>query len=185
MAFDTPELPSGNFVTLGLAAAASIVAGQLVARNAAGNAVKADDAAGLVVIGRAEADADNTGGGAGDVSVLIKRGTFRFDNSVANAIAADDIGKIAFVEDDENTVAATGGTNNIPAGIIRRVDADGVWVDTSFNGHRTAVVLTSTNGTAAAASANLANLAAETEKVGDDVRAIHAALVAKGILSAA
>lgn len=36
--------------------------------------------------------------------------------------------------------------------------------------------LTSTNGTAAAASANLANLAAETEKIGDDLRAIAAAL---------
>jgi hypothetical protein len=36
--------------------------------------------------------------------------------------------------------------------------------------------LTSTNGTAAAASASLANLAAETEKVGDDLRAIAAAL---------
>lgn len=34
--------------------------------------------------------------------------------------------------------------------------------------------LTSTDGVAAAASANLANLAAETEKVGDDVRALHA-----------
>lgn len=36
--------------------------------------------------------------------------------------------------------------------------------------------LTSTNGTAAAASASLANLAAEAEKIGDDVRAIAAAL---------
>jgi len=46
------------------------------------------------------------------------------------------------------------------------------------------VVLTSTNGTAAAASANLANLAAETEKVGDDLRALHAALVSQGLISA-
>lgn len=36
--------------------------------------------------------------------------------------------------------------------------------------------LTSTNGTAAAASADLAALAAEAEKIGDDVRAIGAAL---------
>lgn len=46
------------------------------------------------------------------------------------------------------------------------------------------VALTSTNGTAAAASANLSGLAAEAEKIGDDVRAIHAALVTLGILSA-
>jgi hypothetical protein len=49
----------------------------------------------------------------------------------------------------------------------------------------TVLALTSTDGTAAAAAANLAGLAAETEKVGDDVRAIHAALVAAGILVAA
>jgi len=37
---------------------------------------------------------------------------------------------------------------------------------------------------AAAASANLSGLAAESEKIGDDVRAIHAALVSAGIISA-
>jgi len=47
----------------------------------------------------------------------------------------------------------------------------------------TAVTLTSTNGTAAGA-ADLAALKAEAEKIGDDVRAMHAALVNKGILSA-
>lgn len=45
------------------------------------------------------------------------------------------------------------------------------------------VDLTSTDGTAAAASTDLAALAAEAEKIGDDVRAIHAALVAQGILA--
>ncbi len=44
-----------------------------------------------------------------------------------------------------------------------------------------AVVLTSTNGTAAGA-ADLAALKAETENIGDDVRAIYAALKAEGLL---
>lgn len=44
------------------------------------------------------------------------------------------------------------------------------------------VALTSTNGTAGAAAADLPGLAAESEKIGDDVRAIHAALVSAGIL---
>jgi hypothetical protein len=50
--------------------------------------------------------------------------------------------------------------------------------------HRTgaAVVLGSTNGTAAAA-ADLAALKAEAELIGDDVRAIHAALVQAGYLA--
>lgn len=46
-----------------------------------------------------------------------------------------------------------------------------------------AVAFGSTNGTAAAASANLANLAAETEKIGDDLRALYAALQAAGVLA--
>jgi hypothetical protein len=46
-----------------------------------------------------------------------------------------------------------------------------------------AVTLTSTNGTAAAASADLAALAAEAEKIGDDVRALYAALQAAGLLA--
>jgi len=41
---------------------------------------------------------------------------------------------------------------------------------------------TSTAGTAAAASADLSALAAETEKIGDDVRAILAALKSVGLL---
>lgn len=45
-----------------------------------------------------------------------------------------------------------------------------------------AVALTSTNGTAAAA-ADLAALKAEAEKIGDDVRAIHAALLTAGLLA--
>lgn len=45
-----------------------------------------------------------------------------------------------------------------------------------------AVVLGSTNG-AAGAAADLAALKAETELLGDDVRAIHAALVTAGFLS--
>jgi hypothetical protein len=41
---------------------------------------------------------------------------------------------------------------------------------------------TSTNGTAAAASASLANLAAEAEKIGDDVRALGAALATPALV---
>lgn len=51
---------------------------------------------------------------------------------------------------------------------------------TSTNGVASAAIpgaLTSTNGTAAAAAADLAALAAETEKIGDDARAIHAAVL--------
>lgn len=63
--------------------------------------------------------------------------------------------------------------------VVQRVGAvQAVVTATSTNGVAAAAIpgaLTSTNGTAAAAAADLAALAAEAEKIGDDVRAIHAA----------
>lgn len=174
----TPER-SGKVVCLPLAAAVKIFQGTLVALNAAGNAVPAADTAALRVIGRAEEEVDNSDGSAGDLKINVKRGVFRFANSGTAAVDADDKGKMAFVEDDA-TVAETS-TNKIPAGRVIDVDSEGVWIDTRYASLAPQVVtalaaLTSTNGTAAAASANLAGLAAEAEKIGDDVRAVHATL---------
>lgn len=63
--------------------------------------------------------------------------------------------------------------------IVQRVGAAQAAVTaTSTNGTAAAAIpgaLTSTDGTAAAAAADLAALAAEAEKIGDDVRAVHAA----------
>lgn len=181
MSFNAPERPSNSYVTLGLAAAAVIQAGELVARNAAGNVVPASDTAALRVIGRAEADVSNASGSAGDVTVLIKRGVFRYDNGTA-ALTAAHVNRVCFVE-SSTKVQSSGGTNNIVAGLVIEVDSLGVWVDTTRStvSAATAPTLTSTNGTAAGA-ADLAALKTETEKVGDDVRAIHAALVAAGIM---
>ncbi len=102
---------------------------------------------------------------------------------------------------DNNTVALQADvTNQVRAGrIVEVVSATLVWVDptlppeghgdvtvvadpasaTSTNGAAALAIpgaLTSTNGVAAAAAADLAALAAETEKIGDDVRAVHAAM---------
>lgn len=179
-AIDTPER-AGKTTAYPVAATTTIYAGTLVALNSSGNAVPASDTAALTVIGRAEATADNSAGSAGDVDVTVKRGTFRFANSADYAVDADDIGKPCYVESD-NTVAETS-TNSVRAGTVVDVDSDGVWVDTNANPVAIQVTLGSTNGTMAAA-ADLAAVKVEGEKLGDDVRAIHAALVAKGILRA-
>ncbi|MFA6289934.1 MAG: hypothetical protein WC661_21330 [Opitutaceae bacterium] len=66
----------------------------------------------------------------------------------------------------------------IQAVLIKPVVIGNAVVIGSTNGTAAAAIpgaLTSTNGTAAAAAADLAALAAEAEKIGDDVRAIHAA----------
>jgi hypothetical protein len=166
----------GNSISLPLAAATKIFKGTLVARDAAGRAVPASDTAGLRVVGMAAEDVDNSAGLADALSITIELGIFQFENSATNAVDPDDIGKMAVVEDD-NTVAETS-TNRVCAGRIIEVSTAAVWVDTryAFFGPRTLVTLTSADGVAAAASANLAGLAAEAEKIGDDVRALHASL---------
>jgi len=178
---DAPER-SGVCTAHPVAAATLIVPGVLVALDANGNAVQADDVAGLTVLGRSEAEADNSSGLAGDARTLVKRGVFRYNNSVANALALADVGRLAFVQSPDTVAKAT--THSIGAGIVVEVDSNGVWIDTRSIPRPSTVALSSTNGTAAAASANLAALAAETEKIGDDVRALHAALVAANLISA-
>lgn len=69
-------------------------------------------------------------GADGAVNVRVRRGVWRFKNSAStDAIALTDIGATCYVVDDE-TVAKTNGTNTrSAAGIIRDVDAQGVWVE--------------------------------------------------------
>lgn len=125
----TPER-TGALDVIPVAAATKIYAGALVCRNAAGDAVPGSVATTLKAAGRAEEQADNTTGAAGDVSVKTRRGTFRFDNSAAgDLIAKADIGATAYIVDDQ-TVAKTNGSNTrSAAGKIRDVDAIGVWVE--------------------------------------------------------
>lgn len=128
---DTPTR-SGEIVNLPVAAATALFAGGLAALDAAGNAVPASDTAGLKVIGRVEEDADNSAGAAGDLSVNLRRGVFRFANSAGDALTKADVGTAAIVEDDATVGDGSTPTNDIVAGLIVAVDADGVWIDTTF-----------------------------------------------------
>lgn len=78
-----------------------------------------------VVVGVAEARADNSDGAAGDIKVKVRRGVYRFANG--DAIDLTDIGNNAYVTDDQTVQAAS--TDTVPAGVIRDVDDQGVWVD--------------------------------------------------------
>jgi predicted RecA/RadA family phage recombinase len=129
-AINTPSRP-GKVLYLPLAAATIIYAGTLVAVNTAGNAVPASDTTLLVVVGRAEQTVDNSAGAAGDLSINVEKGVFRYPNSATNAVDPDDKGKWAYVEDDQ-TVAETS-AHKVKAGRVIDVDADGVWIDVSAN----------------------------------------------------
>lgn len=112
-----------------LAGSMLVYAGSLVMRNAAGYLVKASTATGLVGVGRAEEQVDNSAGSNGDKLLKFSPGTFRFANSAGgDEITIAEIGDLCYAVDDQ-TVAKTDGTSTrSPAGIIAEIDAQGVWV---------------------------------------------------------
>lgn len=138
------------------------------------------------VIGVAMETVDNRNGAKGDLKITPRAGIVRL-KSDGNLTAAHLYQPCRVV--DDHTVGVPAGTDaDRPAGLFVGLDGDYAWVlilpQAAKRGPVT-VTLTSTNGTAGAASANLSGLAAETEKIGDDVRAIHTALVTAGLLAPA
>lgn len=112
-----------------VAAGATIYAGAGVVLNA-GNAEPASTATGRVTIGRAEETVDNSGGAAGDKTVKVKRGCFRYANSAgADEIALDDVESDCYWVDDQTVALTNGGATRSVAGKIFDVDSDGVWVE--------------------------------------------------------
>lgn len=112
-----------------VAASTTIYAGALVVINASGYAEPGTTATNKKAVGRCEATADNSSGSAGDINVKVRAGEFQWGNSAsADEITEADVGKFAYIVDDE-TVAKTSssGTRSI-AGVITAVDSDGVWV---------------------------------------------------------
>lgn len=144
---NTDEIPQGNLLYLPVAAATKIFAGTLAGIDSAGRAVPASDTAGLKVGGLAQETVDNSAGAAGALSINLKKGVFKFDNSATAAIDADDVDKVCYVEDDHTVAEST--VNSVVAGIVIGIDAaDGkVIVDTRFALHieRLGAALAGTN----------------------------------------
>lgn len=112
-----------RLIALAVAADAVIFLGAMVAVNAAGFAVPAEDTAGLKVIGVAQRQIDNTGGADGAVRVEVQKGVFGLENSETNAVTQAQVGREVFVEDD-GTVASTA-TNSIVAGVVDELGPGG------------------------------------------------------------
>ncbi len=119
----------GLELSLGVAATTKIYGGSIVCRNASGYAVPGSTATTLKALGIAQELVDNSAGAAGDKSIRVRKGTYRFGNSAStDAITDADIGNDCYIVDDQ-TVAKTDGTSTRSvAGKVHDVDADGVWV---------------------------------------------------------
>lgn len=92
-----------------------VYAGSICAVNARGVAVPASDSAGLVVIGRCETYLSNG-------KIIAKSGAFVYDCSgnTNEALTEADLNHVVYILDD-HTVGKNGGTNKIPAGVLRDI----------------------------------------------------------------
>ena len=176
--YNIPEYPGNYAGDQPIAAATIIPNGALVAKNAAGNLVPAASTVTGHVVGRADVGVDNSAGAAGDLSVRVRRGVYVLQLDADNPPTKAHIGMMVY-SIAVDTVAYTG---TCRAGRLIGFMGTQPIVDTRFAEAGPTVTLTSTDGTAAGA-ADLAAIKAEAEKIGDDVRAMHAALKALGVLA--
>lgn len=89
--------------------------GLLAVAAATGLAQPASDSAGLVFIGIAYEEANNTGGAAGALAVrVLKTGIYTYAKTSA---VQTDVGKAAFALDD-GTVSTAATTDNIACGVV-------------------------------------------------------------------
>lgn len=129
---DTNEIMGGaTLIELPVKGSTTIFQGSIVAIDADGFAIPGKKAAGLRAAGRAEETVENSSSD-GDAVVRVKRGVFVFDNTAtaANKITAADVLGPCYIEDDHTvTKLATGAS---AAGLVVRVDDEGVAVEMGF-----------------------------------------------------
>ena len=125
---DTSEL-GGKYIALPVKGATTIYQGAIVAVDANGYAIPGKKAADLKAAGRAEETVENKGGD-GDAVIRDSRGPFVFENSTRGKYTAADVLGLCYMEDDQ-TVTKTG-TGASVAGLVIRVDDEGVAVEMGF-----------------------------------------------------
>lgn len=129
---DTNEIASGaTSLVLPVKSSTTIYQGSIVAIGSDGFAIPGKKAASLKAVGRAEETVENKGND-GDAVVRVKRGVFVFDNTTtaANKLTAADVLGPCYMEDDHTvTKLATGSS---VAGLVIRVDDEGVAVEMGF-----------------------------------------------------
>lgn len=129
---DTNEIAGGaTSLVLPVKGSTTIFQGSIVAIDASGFAVPGKKAAGLKAAGRAEETVENTGKD-GEATVRVTRGVFVFENTgtAANKLTAADVLGPCYIEDDQTvTKLATGASI---AGLVIRVDDEGVAVEMGF-----------------------------------------------------
>lgn len=126
---DTSEIANGaKYLALPVKGGTAIYQGGLVAIDANGYAVPAKKATGLTAAGRAEETVENKGGD-GELVIRATRGVFVFNNTAtqANKVSGAHLLKPCYMEDDQTVTASATGASI--AGLVIRVDDNGVAVE--------------------------------------------------------
>lgn len=111
-----------------LGANQTIFAGALLMRNASGHLIEGATATGSFGAGVAVKAATSTT--AGVTRARYREGVFLFANSAAgDAIAQADVGTACYIVDDQTVAKTNGSSTRSPAGAVRAVDSQGVWVE--------------------------------------------------------
>jgi len=171
--YNNPEV-EGRIFLYPVLTGVLIYEGAIVVLDSSGYAKPGVTGTGLIAVGRSEEQIDNTNGQSGDLYVKVKRGVFRYANSLAaDLITIAQVGDACYIVDDF-TVAKTSGTNTRSvAGEIANVDADGVWLEipsarVSINGDLVSTNNLSDINSATTARSNIgANLVALTLNIAD------------------
>lgn len=108
-----------------VAASTKIFHGALVVANS-GLAAGGTAATGLIALGKALSTVDNSSGAAGDLSIEVEGGVFKFENASTNTIADANVGADCFIDDDQTV--STDSTGKSRAGKVVKVESDGVLV---------------------------------------------------------
>lgn len=121
---NTPARDGWAYMERIVAAGATIHAGAMVGQLAvSATAAPMGTALTMTALGRAEAAASAGG------LLTIRRGVFRCDNSGADPVTLADYGATVYAVDDHTVARTDGGGTRAAAGIVRDVDAQGVWVE--------------------------------------------------------
>jgi hypothetical protein len=113
-----------------VAASTLCLAGTLAALNASNVLVPATTSTTIRVVGVFEDNYDNTLGLAGAVTATVRRqGWHCFANSASgDQITLSDVGSNCFAVDNQTVAKTNGSSTRSVAGVIRDVDAQGVWI---------------------------------------------------------
>lgn len=103
-----------------VAASKKLYEGAIVGLDSSGNAGPADGTTYTVVVGLAQKQADNSSGNAGDIQVLVRRGTFGNIAQSGTTIDKTKVGQKVYAIDD-STLTLTS-TSNAFAGYVDYVD---------------------------------------------------------------